>query len=156
MCVHLCVCIYIYIYINICHVPNGDSSVVSPRTGSVSREKRTIIIIIIISSSSSINIITILISFVFSIMSFETRLSVARHLRSAQVRLHDDRAWCWNIGTPCKRAYAALSSCALTYVALKESPIPKCVFSPDGIGPAREKDALETRLGVAQLKINIM
>ena len=37
--------------------------------------------------------------------------------RSAQVRAYDDRAWCRNVGTPYKRAYA-LSSYALTYVAL--------------------------------------
>ena len=39
-------------------------------------------------------------------------------LRSAQVRASDDRAYCGNIGTPYKRAYA-LSSYALNYVALK-------------------------------------
>ena len=37
--------------------------------------------------------------------------------RSAQVKAHDARAQCWNIGIACKRAYA-LSSYALTYVVL--------------------------------------
>ena len=38
-------------------------------------------------------------------------------IRSAQVRAHGDRAYCWNVGVPYKRADALLSE-ALTYVAL--------------------------------------
>ena len=38
-------------------------------------------------------------------------------VRNAQVRAYDDRAQCWNIGIPYKRAYV-LSSYALTYAAL--------------------------------------
>ena len=42
-------------------------------------------------------------------------------IRSAQVRACDDRASCWNIGIPHKRACALLSY-ALTYVALNQEP----------------------------------
>ena len=53
--------------------------------------------------------------------SGEARRTASRTLQgsvgSAQVRAYDDRAYCWNIGIPYKRAYA-LSSYALTYVAL--------------------------------------
>ena len=46
----------------------------------------------------------------------------------AQVRAYGDRAWCWNIGIPYKRAYA-LSSYALTYVALSSDEASILVWS---------------------------
>ena len=72
---------------------------------------------------------------------------MADRIRSAQVRAYDDRAYCRDIGSPYKRAYA-LSSYALTYVALTEhdSPSPK-----GGIreGRIREKRSLLCAPGAA-------